>query len=108
MTVENVKELIRLQAAHGLAAKNHGMTLEQMLIPPRRIAVIERIVQAGSTTDKELEVWLVGQENSHDGYQIILREDGIKFGLASGGFASDKHPILVGWYGSLKSAFLGM
>ncbi len=108
MTVEEVKELIVLQAAHGLAAKNPGMTLEQALIPPQRIAVIERIVRAGKASDKILDVWLVGQENLPDGNKIILREEGMRFGLASRGFATDRHPILVGWYGSLKAAFLGM
>jgi hypothetical protein len=108
MTAEEVKELIHSQAAHGLALKNHGMTLEQALIQPQRITVIERITQAGGNRDRNLDVWLVGQENSPDGYKIVLREDGMQFGLASGGFASDKHPILVGWYGSLKAAFLGM
>lgn len=108
MTVEEVKERIHLQAADCLAVKNHGITLEEALVAPQRIVITERIVRAGMTRDKNLNVWLVGQENSHDGYKIILQEDGTQFGLASSGFASDKHSILAGWYGTLKSAFLSM
>jgi len=52
--------------------------------------------------------WLVGQEDAADGYKIVMREDGKQFGLASAGFAHDKHRILVGWYGTLLSAFLAM
>jgi len=53
-------------------------------------------------------VWVVGQENSSNGYKIIMRDDGEQFGLASVGFPNDKHLILDGWYGSLLSAFLAM
>jgi hypothetical protein len=37
-----------------------------------------------------------------------MREDGLQFGLASNGFPNDRFPVFVGWYGSLKSAFLAM
>ena len=36
-----------------------------------------------------------------DGYKIIMRDDGLQFGLASSGFPNDKDPISAGWYGSL-------
>lgn len=57
--------------------------------------------------DQKLNVWLVGQEDPR-GYKIVMRDDGLQFGLASCGFPTDKEPILVGWYGGLISAFLSM
>lgn len=50
----------------------------------------------------------MGREDSSDGYMIIMREDGMQFGLASKGFPSDPLLILTGWYGNLISAFLAM
>ena len=86
----------------------HRITLEQALVPPQRISVIARLVKDGQMHDQELNVWLVGQERTRDGYRIIMREDGLQFGLASGGFPTDKHLVLVGWYGGLVSAFPNM
>lgn len=70
--------------------------------------IIERTVTDGQLKDRELSVWLIGEEPSTDGYKIIMRDDGRIFGLASAGFSTDRHPILVGWYGSLMAAFIGM
>ncbi len=67
-----------------------------------------RTVRDGRVVDKEQFVWLVGREPVEDGYKIVMREDGLQFGLASSGFPGDKHPILAGWYGGLVSAFLSM
>lgn len=109
MTVEEVEELMRLQVASGFGTTNdHGINLRQALVPPQRISVIARTVQDGRVKDQKLNVWLVGQEHSSDGYKIILRDDGLQFGLASSGFPTDKHLIVVGWYGGLMSAFLSM
>ena len=109
MTVEEIEELMRLQVGGGFATTNdHGINLRQALVPPQRISVIARTVQDGRVKNQRLNVWLVGQEPSNDGYKIILRDDGLQFGLASSGFPTDKHPILVGWYGGLMSAFLSM
>ena len=108
LTIEEVKELIRSEAEDSLTATNHGMTLKQALIHPQRIPIIERTVSAGRTTDRNTDVWLVGRENIADGYLIILRDGDRQFGLASKGFPTDKCPILVGWYGALRTAFLGM
>lgn len=108
-TVENVRALVRAQSASSLDAVNdHRITLGEALIEPRMITVAVRTIKNGGTKDQGLNVWLVGQENRSDGYKIILSDDGAKFGLASKGFPEDKVPILVGWYGSLLSAFLGM
>jgi len=87
---------------------NHGITLKDALVAPRLISVIARTVRNGGKKDENLTAWLVGQENGTDGYQIILRDDGLQFGLASKGFPHDKAPILVGWYGNLLTTFLGM
>ncbi len=109
MTVGEIEELMRLQVGSGFATTNdHGTNLRQALVPPQRISVIARTVQDGRVNDQMQNVWLVAQEHSSDGYKIILRDDGLQFGLASSGFPTDKHPILVGWYGGLMSAFLNM
>jgi hypothetical protein len=86
----------------------HRITLANALVPPKALTVIWRTTKNGRLRDEELQVWLVGQESSPDGYKIIVRDDGQQFGLASSGFPSDKHLILVGWYGSLLSAFMAM
>ncbi|MGH9600145.1 MAG: hypothetical protein ACRD27_09785 [Terracidiphilus sp.] len=109
MTDEEVREIVRLQACDGLTTVNdHRTALKQALVPPQAIFVLDRTAKDGLVTDREQKVWLVGQENSSDGYKIIMRDDGLQFGLASPGFPADKYPILCGWYGSLTSAFLGM
>jgi len=109
MTVEEVRELIRAQSVDRLATTNdHRISLKQALIPPQKISVIARLVERGKVKDQTVNVWLVGQESSGDGYRIIMREDGSAFGLASGGFPTDKHLMLVGWYGDLVSAFVNM
>jgi len=67
-----------------------------------------RHVIEGNIEDEVISAWLVGQEDSNGGYKIVMRDDGLQFGLASNGFPSDKHPILCGWYGNLHSAFAAM
>lgn len=109
MTLEEVKEKIRLHAADGLAITNdHRITLRQTLVTPQKIVVIERTVQKRRLKDRAIKVWLIGQEPTTGGYKIIMKEDGSNFGLASPGFPTDPHPILTGWYGTLMSAFIGM
>jgi hypothetical protein len=109
MTVEQVRELVRTQSADHLATTNdHRITLKQALVSPHKISVIARTVKAGRVEDKKLSVWLVGQERQGDGYGIIMRDDGLQFGLASSGFPNDKYLVLDGWYGDLLSAFLSM
>jgi hypothetical protein len=109
MTIEQVRDIIRVQSADPLSTKNdHRISLEQALVAPQRISVISRLVKDGRTQDQRLTVWLVGQEHSSDGYKIIMHDDGLQFGLASSGFPTDKHLVFVGWYGNLVSAFLSM
>jgi hypothetical protein len=110
MTLDEVRSLVRVQSVGSLSTINdHRTTLGDALVPPKALTVILRSTDSGLLKDEELHVWLVGQENSSpDGYKIILRDDGKQFGLASSGFPSDKHLILVGWYGSLLSAFIAM
>ena len=91
-----------------MTKNDHQITLSQALIPPRKILVIDRSVLKGRVKDRQIEVWLVGQENREDGYQIVMSDDDLVFGLASKGFPADAHPILCGWYGDLMAAFLGM
>jgi hypothetical protein len=42
------------------------------------------------------------------GYRIVLNDEGTSFGLASEGFADDKHLVLCGWYGDFMDAFHAM
>ena len=108
MTVDEVQERIHLQAGNDLEITNsHGITLRQALVQPQRIIVIVRSVRNGKVKDQIEDVWLVGREDSTDGYRIVMREDGLQFGLASKGLPADRFPVLTGWYGSLKSAFIG-
>ena len=110
MTVVEVRAIVRLQTGDHLALVNdHKISLKEALIAPQKITVIVRDVKKGKPIkDKEEEVWLVGRENAGDGYRIVMREKDSQFGLASPGYAQDRHLILTGWYGSLKSAFLSM
>jgi hypothetical protein len=109
MRIDEVREMIRSQGENHLLTKNdHGIILGQTLVLPKRSRVIVRTVRDGRVVDEEEAVWLVGSEPSEDGYRIVMREDGLQFGLASSGFHGDEYPILVGWYGSLTSAFLAM
>ena len=109
MTTDQVRELILIQSRDNLKTINdHGISLEQALVPPQKISVIARLVKGGQVEDEVLDVWLVGQERSSDGYRIIMRDDGLQFGLASCGLPADKHLVLVGWYGNLESAFVSM
>jgi hypothetical protein len=108
MTSSEVQSLVR-EEAKGLSVTNaHKITLEQAIMRPKRILLISRTVSDWSLKDVVLDAWLVGQEDSADGYKIVMRDDAKQFGLASVGFAADKHLVLVGWYGSLLSAFLAM
>jgi hypothetical protein len=109
MTSDEVQSLVRLQSAQSLSLTNaHRIKLEQAIISPQRIPLIYRTVVDGRVKDKALNAWLVGQDGIADGYKIVMREDGKQFGLASVGFPHDKHLVLVGWYGTLLSAFLAM
>jgi hypothetical protein len=109
MTAEQVRELIRIQITDNSKATNdHRISLEQVLVTPLRISVIAPLVKGGRMQDQRLDAWLVGQEHSSDGYKIIMRDDGLQFGLAVGGLPTVRDFFLVGWYGDLVSAFLGM
>lgn len=109
MTVEEVKNIIRIHVGDDRSCTNdHKISLEQVIVLPQRISVIERTVRRGRAKDQVEDVWLVGQENADDGYRIVMRDGGLQFGLAVKGFSTDKHLFLTGWYGGLKSAFLAM
>ena len=107
MTADQVQELIHIQRTNILTATKR-IGLEQVLVSPQKIAVIERLVDGDGAQiqDQTLDVWLVGQERSISGYRIVMRDDGLEFGLASCGFPADEHLVLVGWYGDLESAFI--
>jgi hypothetical protein len=109
MTSAEVRNLLRTQGFDEAKLTNdHGIALNDALVPPQRISIIQRTVQKGRLKDKLLSVWLIGQERFADGYRIVMREGGRVFGLASTGLPTDKHLVLVGWYGDLISAFMSM
>lgn len=109
MTSQEVADLVRAQIGDQLVTVNkHSINLMGALVPPQRIQVIARILEGGRFQDELVDAWLVGQENAKDGYRIVMREVEPIFGLASRGFPSDSHLVLVGWYGDLIDAFLSM
>jgi hypothetical protein len=109
MTIEEVRELVRTQSADHLEATNdHRIRLKEALVAPQEVSVILRMVKGGRVQDRILNVWMIGQENTGDGYRIVMRGDGLQFGLASTGFPDDKFFVLDGWYGDLLSAFMSM
>ncbi len=55
-----------------------------------------------------LDAWLVGQEDSADGYKIAVRDDAKQFGLASVGFAVDKHLVFSRLVWQSAVSFLAM
>ena len=87
---------------------DHRISLRDALVFPERLTVIVRTVKKGKVSDDEEDVWLVGREKEGDGYRIVMRERDCQFGLASKSFLQDRQLVLAGWYGTLKSAFLGM
>jgi len=108
MTTEEVRALVDKQSKESTTAINdHRLNLGRALIRPREISVIARQVENGRVRDEVIDVWLVAEESS-DGYKIVMRHDGLQFGLASNGFSSDKHLVLCGWYGDQRTAFLSM
>ena len=88
MTSSEVQALVR-EEAKGLSVTNaHKITLEQAIMRPKRVLLISRTVSDWSLKDVVLDAWLVGQEDSADGYKIVMRDDAKQFGLASVGFCS--------------------
>jgi hypothetical protein len=108
MTSGEVESLVREETESLSVTNAHKITLRQAITRPEKVLLISRTMSDGSLKDVVLDAWLVGQEDSADGYKIVMRDDAKQFGLASVGFAADKHLVLVGWYGSLLSAFLAM
>jgi hypothetical protein len=109
MTAGEVQSLVREEADSLSVTNVSKILLEQVIIRPERISLISRTVSDGSLEDVVLDAWLVGQEDSADGYEIVMQDDVRQFGLAAAGFPADKHLVLVGWYGSsLPSAFLAI
>jgi hypothetical protein len=109
MTPAEIRSLLAEQVeSNKYSVNSHSISLADSLVPPRRITVIERIVVKGRVRDRILDVWLVAQEPSTDGYRIVMRESDRMFGLASKGFEHDQHLVLVGWYGDLATAFASM
>ena len=106
MTANEVQSLVRSQIAEDLTVRaEQRIALERMMLSPQVASVIA--VGTPPLKDEELDVWLIGEE-APEGYKIIMQNDGKHFGLAATAFPNDKRLVLVGWYGSLKSAFLGM
>ena len=75
MTSAEVRNLLRAQGLEEAKVTNgHGIALNDALVPPQRISIIQRTVQKGRLKDKLLSVWLVGQKRLAE--LSDLREDG--------------------------------
>jgi hypothetical protein len=108
MNATEIEHLVRSEIGDSWDATNHrGVDLRRVVVPPHLIKVIQRFVQAGSTRDELIDVWLVLIEKpeSKEGYRIVAAADSRTFGLASEGFASDEHLVLCGWYGDFWTTF---
>jgi hypothetical protein len=111
MNAERIKELVNSQIGDRWDTKNdHGVVLRETLVPPEQITVIERLVRNSKPHDRLVDVWvvLIEEPKSGSGYRIVAALDGGKFGLASGGFPSDGHLVLCGWYGDFLTTFRAM
>ena len=111
MNTDQIRALVSSQIGDAWDTTNrHGVALREALVQPHRITVIERLFNEGKTKDRFVDVWLVLVENheSGTGYQVIAVQDGSSFGLATEGFASDKHLVMCGWYGDFLTTFRAM
>jgi hypothetical protein len=111
MDSEQISQLIRRQIGSAKHATNsHGVDIRKALVSPRLITVIERGVDKSQRKDRLREVWLVLVEDPDRGrgYRIVADKTGNSFGLATEGFPSDEHLVLVGWYGDFMTVFTGM
>jgi hypothetical protein len=108
MSPHEVRRLVEDEIGDEWAVTNqHQIDLCHALIPPRKITVIERIVENGKLRDRSIAVWLVLVERpeTEDGYSIVMKEEEPMFGLACEGFPEDEHLVLCGWYGNFMTTF---
>ena len=103
--------LVENEIGHDWETTNHhNLNLRHALVEPRMITVIERTVLNGEVQDRTVAVWviLIERSESDDGYRIVMKANEPTFGLASKGFAKDKHLVLCGWYGDFLTTFRAM
>jgi hypothetical protein len=111
MDATSIGALIRSQIGDAWDTTNaHGVDLREALLLPELVTVIHRQVRDGKLHDALVDVWVVLIENpkARSGYRLVAAEDGSTFGLASDGFPSDQHLVLVGWYGDFLTTFRAM
>ncbi len=111
MTTNELKQLIENQIAGRWDETNlHGIDLRTTLIQPHKIRIIHRRVLDEKFDDEIIEVWLVLEEDKEkqEGYKIIYNESNGMFGLATDGFPTDQHPVLVGFYVDFWATFKAM
>jgi hypothetical protein len=97
MTIERVRAIVREQTVD-----IEAVSVEAFAAATVRASVIGR---DAAHHDEILPVWLIGESG---GYKIVLRDDGSMFGLATMGFPTDAHPVLIGSYGDLNSTLQSM
>ena len=111
MNADEIRDLVWSQLSSAWDTSNaHGVNLQQALVPPEPITVIERTVRDGRMVDRLVDVWLVLVEDakSGTGYRVVAAKDGSLFGLATKGFPGDKHLVLCGWYGDFVTTLQDM
>jgi hypothetical protein len=111
MNGRQIQEIVHREIGDAWDTSNlHGVNLREALVFPEPITVIERSVQAGNLVDRLVDAWivLVEEAGTESGYRIVAARDGSVFGLANEGFPTDKHLVLVGWYGDFLTTFRAM
>jgi hypothetical protein len=110
MNSKDVYKLVVEQIADRWDESNsHRVDLRTVLVKPSRTTMILRLVRNGKIKDSTVDVWLVLQESrTGDGYFIFYDDERNQFGLASSGFADDRHLVIDGYYGDFWSTFKGM
>jgi hypothetical protein len=111
MTSEDVAELVRTQiAGRDSSAEWYGLVLDQCLIQPAKIEVIDRQAKDGKFVDSMASVWLILEERPREknGYKIVFSERRGMFGLATSGFPTDRFPVLCGFYGDFPTTLESM
>ena len=112
MTASELSKLIQrqLEMRHLPGPLLHGIELDRALVPPQKIAAIDRLVVRGRIHDKNVEVWLVLHEKPDDpqSYRIVYSEERDCFGLATPGLATDTCLVVFGWYGDFANTLESM
>ena len=111
MKAEDIRGIIAGQLGEKRSEANtQGVVLDESLVGPEQIQVIDR----SGETDQVVDAWLVMIENpkgatdDEKGHRIVAKLDGSLFGLALAGLPEDSHLVCIGWYDNFKEALEAM